>query len=63
MEKLDRLAEKLRAVAFDRTRLTDAQHAEVFNLARAAGVELYRGGAIWPSSEGAGLTGGEVTGL
>ena len=63
MESIDRLAEKLRAVDFDRSRLTDAQHAEVFNLARAAGIELYHTGRIWPSSPGADLAGGVLTRL
>ena len=63
MESIDLLAEKLRAVDFDRSRLTDAHHAEVFNLARAAGVELQRAGLVWPSSPGADLTGGGLTRL
>ena len=63
MESIDRLAEKLRAVDFDRSRLTADQHAEVFNLARAAGVELQRAGLVWPSSPVADLAGGVLTRL
>ena len=63
MESIDRLAEKLRAVDFDRSRLTADQHAEVFNLARAAGIELYRPGVAWPSSPGADLAGRVITRL
>ena len=58
-----RLVEILNSCDFDRTRLTGALHAAVFNLARAAGIELYRPGVAWSSSPGADLTGGEITRL
>ncbi len=58
-----RLVEILNACDFDRSRLTADLYAEVFNLARAAGIELYHAGRIWPSSPGADLTGGGLTRL
>ena len=58
-----RLVEILSSCGFDRTRLTSALHAEVFDLARAAGIELHRVGAIWASSPGADMSGGEITRL
>ncbi len=58
METLDRLAEKLRAVDFDRARLTDAQNVEVFTLARAAGVELPHPNESWASTSA-----GDIGGL
>ena len=61
MDHLDRLAEKLRAVDFDRSRLSDTDHTEVFNLARAAQIELWISGVVWPSSPGAEDRGGALT--
>ncbi len=58
-----RLVEILSACDFDRSRLSVADAAEVFNLARSAGIELYRPGVAWPSSPGADLTGGGITRL
>ncbi len=63
METLDRLAEKLQCVDFDLDRLTDEKRAEVYALARAAGIELYRPGAVWPSSLDIGERGGGLTRL
>ncbi len=58
-----RLVEILNACDFDRSRLSNADNAAVFDLARAAGIELYRPGVAWPSSPGADLIGGEITRL
>ena len=44
------LAEKLRAVNFDLSRLSDTERAEVFRLARAAGVELPHQNESWAST-------------
>ena len=43
------LADRLRAVDFDLSRLSDAELAEVNRLARAARVELPHPGVIWAS--------------
>ena len=56
-----RLVEMLENCNFDRARLSDADVAEAFSLARAAQIELWRPGMVWPSSDGASLRGGAVT--
>ncbi len=58
-----RLVEILSSCGYNRTHLTDVLRAEVFNLARAAQIELWRPGTAWPSSPGADLTGGVLTRL
>ena len=63
MEYLDLLAAKLHDVDHDRSRLSTADAAEVFNLAARAGVELWRDGLSWPSSPGAEERGGGLTRL
>ncbi len=61
MEHIDQLAKKLRAVDFDLSRLSEDECAQTFDLARAAGVQLWRRGLAWPSSPGADERGGAVT--
>ena len=61
MERENALAEKLRRVGYDLARLTEAQRAEIFALARSAHVELWQPGVTWPSSPDAGRTGGGIT--
>ena len=61
MDHDEALAEKLRAVDYDRTRLPDADLVEVYRLARAARIELPRPGVVWPSSEGAEDRGGALS--
>ncbi len=56
-----RLVEILENCNFDRARLSDADAAELFNLARAARIELPQLGAIWPSSPDVGERAGEIT--
>lgn len=63
LDRFDRLAEKLRSVDFDRSRLSVAGAAEVSALAARAGIELPRAGVAWPSSPGADRTGGGITDL
>ncbi len=58
-----RLTELLGACDHDRGRLSVAEAAEVYKLAALIGIELYRKGLRWPSSEGADLRGGEITHL
>ena len=61
MDHNEALAAKLRSVDYDRSRLTDDQCVEVYRLARAAKIELWRPGLVWPSSDSADLRGGAVT--
>ena len=55
-----RLVEILENCNFDRARLSDADAAEAFSLARAAQIELWRSGMVWPSSPGAEERGGGI---
>ncbi len=63
MERETALAQKLRAVDYDVDRLTEFQRIEIYDLARAARIELPCPGTAWPSSPSADLSGGEITPL
>ncbi len=57
MERETALAQKLQRVGFDLTRLTESQRTEIYDLARAARIELWRPGLVWASSPDAGDAG------
>lgn len=61
MDKENQIAEILRPVDFDLNRLSESERTRVFGLAHAAWLEIWCPGVRWPSSEGAGSSGGEVT--
>ena len=52
MERETRIAEKLRRVNFDLTRLTENQRIEIYDLALWARIEIWPPGQRWPSSPG-----------
>lgn len=56
----EQVADQLRAVNFDLTRLSDEDRARVFLLARKAGVEIWHGQA-WGSHRDAERYGQEAT--
>ncbi len=58
-----RLVEILSSCDYDRSRLSDVDAAEAFSLARAAQIELWRPGMVWPSSPGTEHRGGGLTPL
>ena len=45
----DQIAEKLRAVDYDVSRLTDIKRVEIFTRAQKCGIQLWQRGMIWSS--------------
>ena len=58
-----RLAEKLRRIDYNLARVTEAERIEIFELGRAARIEIWSPGLRWPSNPDAGRSGGELTRL
>ena len=62
-DRKSRLAEILRACAYDTDSLSPAEYSEVFRLSRACRIELPRPGVRWPNIAGTDILAGPVTAI